>query len=264
MTSGPRRIVSLVPSETYNVARLGALARLIGRTRYCISPARAASIPIVGGTKDVDVDNVIALNPDLVLANREENGEKDVQRLIDAGLNVRVVFPRTVDEGLKDLESLAELLQATDPLLEASRSLRNRGPIDTRDRLRCFVPIWRNPWMTINDDTYIGDVLRWLGFTNVFGDRPSTDDGKDTRYPRVTFEEVREAKPDVVLLPNEPYRFGPKHVALFEPVGVPTARVVCVDGRDLCWHGAWAIEGLARLEGLVETWVARPSKPPMA
>lgn len=250
MTSGPQRIVSLVPSETYNLARLGALDRLVGRTRYCVEPAEAQLVPTVGGTKDVAVRQVVDLSPDLVLANREENRKNDVEALIDAGLEVRVVFPKTVREGMADLVSLAGLLGIEGPVVQRAR--QTRPPSATPQAPRCFVPIWRNPWMTVNDDTYIGDVLRWLGLSNVFGDRPSTDaEGNDTRYARVTWEEIEDARPDVVLLPDEPYRFGPKHVPLFEAIGLGPEHLHCVDGKDLCWHGAWAVEGLARLAAKV-------------
>ncbi len=248
MTSTPQRIVSLVPSETYNVACLGALDRLVGRTRYCVAPEEVDDIPVVGGTKDVVVSDVMDLEPDLVLANREENREPDVQALIDGGLHVRVVFPVTVNQGLDDFLELAEVLGVAGEVVDSARRARERGPRHDGAEARAFVPIWRNPWMTVNDDTYIGDVLRWLGLSNVFGQRPSFDEGgKDTRYPHVTLDEVREARPEVVLLPDEPYRFGSKHASIFEALGVVPDRVRCVSGRDLCWHGAWAVEGLSRL-----------------
>ncbi|MFW5740952.1 MAG: helical backbone metal receptor [Myxococcota bacterium] len=258
MRSAPRRIVSLVPSETYNLARLGVLDRLVGRTRYCVAPAECESVPVVGGTKDVDVEAVIEREPEVVLANQEENRRKDIESLRRAGLNVRLVFPKTVRDGLQDLVELAAMLELEHPLVERARSVLDEPRRARGQGLRCFVPIWRNPWMTVNDDTYIGDVLRWLGCANVFGDRPSTDgEGRDTRYARVTWEEVQAAQPQMVLLPDEPYRFGPKHVPSFETIGVPSSRIHCVNGRDLCWHGAWALERLWALEAALLS----PSRP---
>ena len=131
----PRRIVSLVPSETFNVARLGAISRLVGRTRYCIEPPEVAPIPVIGGTKDISFKRVLALAPDLVLANREENRREDVEPLIEAGLNVRVVFPNTVEEGILDFEQLARLLDVDSDLLTECRSLAR--PNVTTGR-RCF------------------------------------------------------------------------------------------------------------------------------
>lgn len=248
----PRRIVSLVPSETFNVARLGAIHRLVGRTRYCVEPPEVATIPTIGGTKDVSFERVCALAPDLVLANREENRHEDVEPLIDAGLNVRVVFPTTVQGGLLDFEQLAELLHVQSEEVAACRSLAQPNVATGR---RCFVAIWRDPWITVNDDTYIGDVIRWLGWTNVFGACPSEDGtGRDTRYPRVGTEQIVAAQPEVVLLPDEPYAFGSEHREWFRGLGIPAARdgsIYCVSGRDFCWHGAWALGGLARLRKLL-------------
>lgn len=248
----PKRIVSLVPSETFNVARLGAIHRLVGRTRYCVEPPEVATIPTLGGTKDVAVERVFALAPDLVLANREENRREDVEPLIDGGLNVRVVFPNTVQSGLDDFVQLAHLLDVESEEVAACRSLAQPNHATGR---RCFVAIWRDPWITVNDDTYIGDVIRWLGWTNVFGTRPAKDEeGRDARYPRVQTEEIVAAQPEVVLLPDEPYAFGPEHREWFRTLGIPAARngsIFCVNGRDLCWHGAWALQGLARLRKLL-------------
>ncbi len=248
------RIVSLVPSETYNVAKLNALGCLVGRTRYCVQPTQAAAVPVVGGTKDVDVDRVIALCPDIVLANKEENQQDEIKKLIAAGLNVRLAFAKTVKQGWEEFEDLAVLLQtpASDTIVRG-RSFMNQSP--PHEGKRCFVPIWFNPWMTANGDTYIGDVLRWLGMRNVFANAPSEKEGSDVRYPSVTIDQIVEKQPEVVLLPDEPYRFQSKHVSFFEGLDIPAARakkVFCVDGKDLCWHGAWALEGLNRLRRLLE------------
>lgn len=257
---GAQRVVSLVPSDTFSVARLGVLHRLVGRTRYCIEPPEVAAVPSVGGTKKVRVDKVIALAPDLVLANREENARQDIEHLQQAGLNVMLAFPRTVVDGLNLLHRIAERVGAGEHgsgVLSRADRLREQA---SRSRLtssapRCFVAIWREPWMTVNDDTYIGSVLQLLGLRNVFGARPSaSDDGRDTRYPEVTIDEIVEQQPEVVLLPDEPYPFGPKHVGAFSELPIPAARegrVLRIDGKDLCWHGAWALEGIPRLQAQV-------------
>lgn len=109
--SPPRRVVSLVPSDTYSLLRLGAKDRLIGRTRYCVAPeAEVDDIEIVGGTKDADIDRIIELQPDAVIANQEENTRRDVERLEEAGLSVIVSFPQRVSQGVAHLARLAVLL----------------------------------------------------------------------------------------------------------------------------------------------------------
>lgn len=251
----PARVVSLVPSDTFSIAALGASSRLAGRTKFCVEPDSIRGVPAFGGTKKLEVDAIVRLAPDLVLANREENSREDVLRLIDAGLRVHVSFPRTVDEGFDHLELIASLLGVRDEPYAARligranalrASLRAASP-----SLSCFVPIWRRPWMTVSGETYLSDVLRVLGLANVFASHPSADrDGKDTRYPVVTLDEVESRQPACVLLPDEPYPFKDSHAEEFEGMDIPAARtglVLCVSGRDLCWHGAWAVDGIPRL-----------------
>jgi len=248
-------VVSLVPSDTFSIAALGASSRLAGRTKFCVEPATIRDVPVIGGTKKLDIDAIVALAPELVLANREENSREDVLRLIDAGLRVHVSFPRTVEEGLDHLEQIASLLgvqQEPQALELCARARSLRASIRASSpSLSCFVPIWRRPWMTVNRETYISDVLRALGLGNVFAAHPSADrEGKDTRYPVVTLDEVESRQPQCVLLPDEPYPFKDSHAEEFEGMDIPAARtglVLCVSGRDLCWHGAWAVEGLPRL-----------------
>ncbi|HYZ90572.1 MAG TPA: helical backbone metal receptor, partial [Myxococcales bacterium] len=203
----PRRIVSLVPSDTLNVFALGAGDRLVGRTRYCVSPGEAQGIPVVGGTKDVDVEAVARLEPDLVLVNQEENSRLHVERLAQLQLPVFVAFPRRVAEGLAHLARLARILGVED----GSRELLRRGlaalralESDPRPAVPAFVPIWMEPLMTINQDTFIHDALALAGGRNVFANRerryplqadlggaePRPAGERDTRYPRVTLDEV--------------------------------------------------------------------------
>ena len=253
----PRRIVSLVPSDTFNVAALGARSRLVGRTRYCVEPRGLDEVATVGGTKQVRVDKVLALRPDLVLANREENSRDDVLALVDAGVEVMLTFPRTVSEGLDSLVAIAHRLGVAwegkaSALLRTARTLQARlsRPVHAPGA-SCFVPIWKKPWMTVNDDTYVGDVLRVLGLRNVFGGLPSQGvDGRDTRYPVVELDDVVAMQPEVVLLPDEPYPFSDRHARQMSELPIPAARsgrIHRVSGRDLCWPGAWAIDGIGRL-----------------
>jgi ABC-type Fe3+-hydroxamate transport system substrate-binding protein len=254
----PRRVVSLVPSDTYNVVALGAGDRLVGRTSWC---EHGDGVPTVGGTKDVDVDAVLALSPDLVVANQEENTRKVLEALATR-TTVFVSFPRTVAQGGAHLMRLARLLGVEHD--EAARVWARRAlalPQEpTGSVRRAFVPIWIDPWMTFNADTYGSDVLARAGVANVFGDRlrlyPLAADlgkaaaadahGRDVRYPRVTLDEVRARAPELIVLPDEPYAFSADDERAL--VGaVSAARVVRVCGKDLFWYGAWTLEHLGRL-----------------
>ena len=252
----PQRIVSLVPSDTHNVKVLGG--RVVGRTRYCTEFPDAA---MVGGTKDVDVDAVGRLEPDLILANQEENSQKHLAELAQLGLPLLVAFPRTVIEGLSHLARLAKILRAD------ARELLKRGYAEAEKppagpAKRVFVPIWMDPLMTVNAHTFISDALRLAGGENVFADRerrfplaadvgqavPRPSGTRDTRYPRVTLEDVRERRPELILLPDEPHPFSPEDARAFEGIG---AKILFCSGRDLCWPGAQSVEGMPRLRALL-------------
>jgi ABC-type Fe3+-hydroxamate transport system substrate-binding protein len=277
----PRRIISLVPSDTLNLFALGAGDRLVGRTRFCVAPRGAVeSIAVVGGTKDVQVEEVLRLQPDLVLANQEENARGPIGALIRSGLPVLVTFPRTVGEGIGQLARLARLLGvAGEP---AVRELLRRGlaELAAADRalvakrpLKAFVPIWRDPLMTAANETFLHDALRLAGAANVFGDRkrrtplaaefgnadpsaPPLPTDRDARYPRIAEQELLDRAPEIVLLPDEPYAFGEADLAHFGSLPLPAARegkIRLVSGRDLTWHGVHSLEALPRLRALVDS-----------
>jgi hypothetical protein len=261
LASPARRIVSLVPSETESVAELVGLGALVGRTDFCEEPAGAIEgVPSVGGTKKFDVDAVLALRPDLVLANQEENGRSLVERLFAAGVPVHVSFPHTVVEALSYLRSLALLLGRDpdqEPVLARARAAVEAQLQRARSEpaLDVFVPIWKDPWMTFDGRSFASDLLDLCGARNVFSDRPrryplaadlgqavelppSRTEGRDTRYPRVPLDEVRQRRPRAVLLPDEPYRFGPSEASELEAAGIgEPGGIQLVSGKDLFWYG---------------------------
>jgi ABC-type Fe3+-hydroxamate transport system substrate-binding protein len=233
----PRRIVSLVPSLTEVVCALGAASRLVGVTRYCTDPADVVSrLPRVGGTKNPDLARIVALRPDLVLVNTEENRKEDFDRLAAAGLRTFVSFPRTVAQAADSVERIAAALGADDEGRALATEIRaaRREAVARRRPRRVFCPIWRNPWMSFNHDTYAHDVLLCAGAENVCGEAGE-------RYPNVDIEEVIAAGPEVILLPDEPYRFTERHrqelPALSDSPAWRAAPVHLVDGKALSWYG---------------------------
>lgn len=235
----PQRIVSLVPSVTETLFALGLGPRVVGVTDWCLHPADAlARLARVRGTKNPDLDAIGRLHPDLVLANLEENREIDIRRLRERGDCVWVDFPCTVDEVVEHVRWLADLgapagahASLQEDLREGLRRARARGA----RRRKCFLAVWKDPWMTIGPQTYAHDLLAHLGLDNAFSD--STE-----RYPRVELDEVAARDPEVVLLPDEPYAFGPGDVAeLRESLGGTSAaragEIHVVDGTLTFWHG---------------------------
>ena len=232
------RIVSLCPSLTELVVDLGRGDDLVGRTKFCIHPADLAErVPSVGGTKDPKVARIVALRPDLVLVNEEENRREDAEALRAAGVPLHVSFPRDADETADMVRDIARALErptegeriATDIERRAERVRRaalGRAPV------RWAYLIWRDPYMTVNADTFVHAMLSLPGGVNVFADEP-------TRYPAVDAARLAAAEPDVVLLSSEPFPFRDRHVdELAERSGLPRDRIRLVDGELLSWHGS--------------------------
>jgi ABC-type Fe3+-hydroxamate transport system substrate-binding protein len=217
------RVVSLVPSATESLLAWGVTP--IAVTRVCEQPSLLA----VGGTKDPDVDAVIALAPDLVVLCEEENRIEDADALTAAGLATHVLRIDAVDDVAPELDRLASAVGvaplASSPLPEVPAA-----------SVRAVLPIWRRPWMTVSGRTYGSSVLERLGVANVYADAT-------VRYPEFTFEEARALAPDIVVAPSEPYPFAERHRAELERV----APAVLVDGRDLLWWGARTPGALVRL-----------------
>ncbi|MFI5100181.1 MAG: helical backbone metal receptor [Actinomycetes bacterium] len=231
-----RRVVSLVPSLTESVAAT-APGLLVGATDWCTHPADL-DVPRVGGTKNPRVADVLALAPDLVLANEEENRAQDVTELRAAGLSVWVTAPRTLAQAFG---SLARMLAACglDPppwVDEARRVWSNTGD-GSLATATVAVPIWRRPWMVLGSDTFAGDVLAHLGFGNAFADVAE-------RYPKVTLDDIAARHPDLVVLPDEPYAFS----AADGPEAFEGRRVALVSGRHLTWYGPSLVEARDLLE----------------
>jgi ABC-type Fe3+-hydroxamate transport system substrate-binding protein len=220
-------VVSLVPSITETLMKWGV--KPVACTRFCEQPR----LPHVGGTKDPDLDAVVALSPDLVLMDEEENRRDDAESLRTAGLDVHVTAVRSIDDVGPTLKGLAEVVGLD---VDATVAPQHVAPGRRSEGERVFVPIWKRPWMTINADTYGASLLDALGVVNVFAEH-------DRRYPVVTLDDVRAAGATRVLAPSEPYPFGPRHVAELEAV----APVTLVDGQDLFWWGARTGPALRRL-----------------
>ncbi|MBM4382089.1 MAG: cobalamin-binding protein [Deltaproteobacteria bacterium] len=263
----PQRIVSLVPSLSEALFALGLGERVVGVTEWCVHPAEAvARVPKLGGTKNPDLDAIRALAPDLVIANQEENRKRDVERLEAAGIPVWVTYPRTVREGAELFAEMAELGAAAEvrtrvvaPVLgavqEAEQALAELRASGARPA-RVFCPIWREPWMAVGAPTYADDLITLCGGENVFGVRDGPRAPRaaaERRYPRVTLAEIEAAQPDVVLLPDEPYAFGPPDAAELSRLDAPFAasgRIHLIDGTFVSWYGPRilrAIELLRRL-----------------
>ena len=238
----PRRIVSLVPSLTELLAALALDAETVGLTRFCVHPPDwKARKTIVGGTKNVDVERVRALAPDLVIANREENVREQVEA-IAAFAPVALTDVDSVETALSAVRAVGQATgreAASDAL--ADRIASGFDALPAFASLRALYLIWRDPWMTVGRDTYIHSVMARAGLVNAFGAR--------TRYPAVAPSEIAAAQPDVLLLSSEPYPFAEKHLAEAQALA-PAARVALVDGEVFSWYGPRMLAAPAALAAL--------------
>lgn len=238
------RIVSLCPSLTELVFDLGRGADLVGRTKFCVHPADGvAGVERVGGTKNPKVERIIELQPDLVLMNEEENRREDAEALRAAGVVCHTSMPRTPEETAEMVRSIGAALERereADRIAAAieAGAARVREAAKGRPPVRYAYLIWRRPWMTVSDDTFIASLLALPGGVNVFGDAPE-------RYPEITAAALAAAAPDRVFLSSEPFPFKEAHAdELAEASGLPRSVFRFVDGELLSWHGSRTIAGI--------------------
>ncbi len=232
------RIVSLVPSLTELVWWLGRGDSLVGRTRFCTEPAGLLErISSIGGTKDPDVNAIVRTRPDLVIANREENRKEDVEAMEAAGLRVLLTDPNSVDEATAMILEIGSLLGA-DALasslvadIETELAEPVTGP-------RVFIAVWKKPLLGLGSQSYGHDLVERCGARNVLRDRP--------RYPEISREDLSGLAPELILLPDEPYRFGERDRAEFSRV----APAQIIDGKLLWWYGPRMPEAIRALRAL--------------
>ncbi|HEV8559503.1 MAG TPA: helical backbone metal receptor [Actinophytocola sp.] len=241
----PTRIVSLVPSLT-DAVETTAPGLLIGATDYCTHPP-TLDVPRVGGSKYPDVDSVLDLRPDLVLANAEENRPEDVQRIRADGIPVWVTAAApTVPAGLGSVRRLlTQALALTEPdwLIQAEEAWRTTEPLWAT----AIIPVWRRPWIVLGRDTFAGDVLHRLGVANAYATHPD-------RYPRPPLDELTGLlaanRADLVVLPDEPYEF----TATDGPESFPNTRYALVNGRQLTWCGPSLVPARTDLQAALHNW----------
>lgn len=241
----PGRIVSLVPSLSETLWWFRAADRVVGVTDYCVAPPHGfPGAARVRGTKNVDVEAVIDLEPDVVLANKEENRQIDVDRLRGAGVPVYVTAPTSVDEAAESLVGVGEVVGAAAAGKGLAQAIRRAlGVLPETVPLRAICPVWRDPWMVLGRGTYAGDLLGRCGFEVATG-------ADDDRYPKTDLEQMRGLDAEVVLLPDEPYAFGDQDREVFADW---PARVRTIDGTALTWWGPRTPHALAEFTRLARS-----------
>ncbi|MCE4064036.1 helical backbone metal receptor [Chryseobacterium gleum] len=222
------KIVSLVPSITEALFDLGLTENeVIGRTKFCIHPQeKIKNVSVIGGTKNINIEKIKVLQPDLIIANKEENVKEQVEALME-DYKVMVTNIDTIEDNYYLLKNLGKLFGK-----EEKAQLYNLKIYDVLNQAKLDSPvkaaylIWKNPYMTIGSDTFIHRILSEIGFQNIFKDK--------TRYPQITTEDLGDA--DVIMLSSEPFPFKEKHIEELK-VFYPDKKIMIVDGEAFSWYG---------------------------
>jgi ABC-type Fe3+-hydroxamate transport system substrate-binding protein len=241
--SVPKRIVSVVPSQTELLFDLGLDEEIVGITKFCIHPAdKFKSTAKVGGTKQLDIAKVRSLQPDLIIANKEENERSQVEEL----MTICPVWISDINDlpgALKMIERVGELtgkLGGAQLLIKNITERFNNLVVPPSD-LKTAYFIWRKPYMVAGNATFIDSMLQKCGLTNIFA---------EDRYPEIEAEKLIKANPDVILLSSEPYPFKEKHVSEFKML-LPSAIVKVIDGELFSWYGNRLLKAPLYFEKLI-------------
>lgn len=230
----PLRIVSLMPSQTELLVDLGLEEHIVGVTKFCIHPAHLRKAKtVVGGTKNVSFEKIKALEPDIILCNKEEN-TKEIVTVLEKTYPVHVSDIATIQEALDMIMDYGTLFQCKDKALELCTIIKRKlmdfkAFIALRPKRRVAYFIWRKPWMVVGNQTFIHHLLELNGFINVFE--------MQNRYPEVDMDTLGKTAPELLLLSSEPFPFQEKHFKEARELA-PNATPVLVDGEYFSWYGS--------------------------
>lgn len=230
----PSRIVSLVPSQTELLFDLGLDDALMGITKFCVHPASLKKTKkIIGGTKKLMIEKIKSINPDLIIANKEENTKEEIN-LLARHFPVWVTNVESLTDAYGMIKVLGELTGTQPRAAEIIRQLRNNfsqiNPIESINT--CYL-IWQDPYMSVGHDTFIHDMMQQCGFKNIFSDK--------NRYPLITIEDIKERNCELVLLSSEPYPFKQKHLEQVKTT-LPAIKILLADGEFFSWYGSRLLE----------------------
>lgn len=242
-----KKIVSLVPSLTQSLYDLGLEEQVVGITRFCPKGTFGTKLS-VGGTKNVHLDKINSLSPDLILANKEENTREIIEDL-ETLFPVWVSEVVTLRDSLELIWSLGEYLNCQEQAVPLAEKISTQlEKVKRPEEKSAAYLIWKNPYMVAGSDTFIHSWLAHLGFRNVFAER--------TRYPQVILEEIQEASPDQIFLPDEPYFFRNDDVEFFSKL-LPQAKISRIDGKLFSWHGTHMLKAIDYFLGEEVVVIAR-------
>ena len=224
------RIVSLVPSLTELLIDLGLETQLVGRTRFCIHPEEIVSgIPIIGGTKNPNIEKILSFKPDIIIANKEENRKEDVE-VLQNHADVMITEIDSISDALECITDVGRRFEKeTEANLLVSKINNELDQPPDLTQLSTAYYIWKDPWISVGGDTYIHDVMQRFGLQNVLDDL--------TRYPELSLEHLQKYNPELILLSSEPFPFKEQHQKEIQEL-FPNSKVQLIDGEWFSWYGS--------------------------
>ena len=243
----PKRIISLVPSQTELLYDLGLRDEIVGITKFCIHPKELFKEKTrIGGTKSIDLKKIELLNPDLIIGNKEENQQEQLEELMNK-YPVWISDIKTLKEALDMIKEIGKLVDKTEKSEEIVKEIESRfQEFNNLKKVKISTAyfIWRKPFMTVGRDTFINSMLELCKFENVFGE--------ELRYPEITEEILHKAAPEIILLSSEPYPFKEKHFEELKAI-CPNAKVILVDGEMFSWYGTRLLQAPDYFKSLLKT-----------
>jgi ABC-type Fe3+-hydroxamate transport system substrate-binding protein len=236
----PKRIISLIPSQTELLYSLGLNEEVVGITKFCVHPEEwFRSKQRVGGTKKIDFEKITALKPDLIIGNKEENQEEQIKQLMQQ-YSVWMSDIHNLNDAFEMMTGVGEMVNRVEQVSILVKQIKEefvKLKLNQTTQHSAAYFIWREPYMVAGGDTFLNDMLTHCGFKNVFEKHKS-------RYPKLSKEEIRKQNPEVILLSSEPYPFSVKYIDEFHQI-CPNARILLIDGEYFSWYGSRLLEAPA-------------------
>ena len=223
----PQRVISIVPSQTELLFDIGLCDKIIGRTKFCIHPKQLIDkVQKVGGTKNLNIDLIKSLHPDLIIANKEENVKEQIEAL-EKICPIWISDITTVDEALQMMRSIGEIFEVQEKVASLIESIKNNfAQLQSFEKQKVIYLIWQKPMMTIGSDTFIHQLLAKAGLMNVFS--------RQNRYPEITDEQINASDAAFILLSSEPYPFKEKQKKEFENK-FPNKKILFTTAKKYAW-----------------------------
>jgi ABC-type Fe3+-hydroxamate transport system substrate-binding protein len=243
LSETPKRIISLVPSQTELLWDLGLHNEIIGITKFCIHPQKMfKSKNRVGGTKTIDIDKIRNLKPDLIIGNKEENEHSQIIEL-QKEFTVWMSDIYNLNDAYKMIKDIGELVNKKNESLLMISNIKKSFSLLKKHNKTALYLIWKSPYMAAGKSTFIGDLLCEIGLINCL-------ENSNLRYPELLLEDIKQLNPDVILLSSEPFPFKENHISELKE-HLPSTTIQLVDGELFSWYGSRLLKSATYFNELV-------------